>query len=63
MVATNSGIGNEGTIAPLISSASVTGSQGTDFFKKVYGNVAWTKLKSVANHMGFEGDNTYSTTV
>ena len=63
MIATNSGIGNEGTIAPLISSASVTGSQGTDFFKKVYGDIAWTKLKGVANHMGFEGDNTYSTTV
>jgi len=63
MVATNSGIGNEGTTAPLISSAAVTGSQGTDFFKKVYGNVAWNKLKGVANHMGFEGDNTYSTTV
>ena len=63
MVATNSGIGNEGTTAPLISSAAVTGSSGTDFFKKVYGNVAWNKLKGVANHMGFEGDNTYSTTV
>ena len=45
MVATNSGIGNEGTTAPLISSAAVTGSSGTDFFKKVYGNVAWNKLK------------------
>ena len=63
MVATNSGIGNEGTIAPLISSASIQGSTGTDFFKKVYGDKAWNSLKTVANHMGFQGDNTYSTQV
>ena len=60
MIATNSGIGNEGTIAPLISSASIQGSTGTDFFKKVYGDKAWNSLKTVANHMGFEGDNAYS---
>jgi hypothetical protein len=63
MVATNSNIGNEGTTAPLISAASVQGSTGTEFFKKVYGEPAWAKLKTVANHMGFEGDNTYSTQV
>ena len=62
MVATNSNIGNEGAI-PFISSATVQGSTGTEFFKKVYGEPAWAKLKTVANHMGFEGDNAYSTQV
>ena len=52
-------LADEGAI-PFISSATVQGSTGTEFFKKVYGEPAWAKLKTVANHMGFEGDNAYS---
>ena len=48
--------GNDGTIKPLISSASIKGSEGTDFFRKQFGDVAWANLKGTVNYMGFKGD-------
>ena len=60
-IITGSAESNDGSIKPLTSSASVQGSAATDFFKKVYGDEAWQKLKSVSNHMGYTGDNMYIT--
>jgi len=48
--------GNDGTIKPLISSATVKGSEGTEYFRKVYGDEAWANLKGTVNNMGFQGD-------
>ena len=48
--------GNDGTIKPLISSATVKGSEGTEYFRKVYGDRAWANLKGTVNNMGFQGD-------
>lgn len=48
--------GNDGTIKPLISSATVKGSEGTEYFRKVYGDKAWANLKGTVNNMGFQGD-------
>ena len=48
--------GNDGTIKPLISSASIKGSEGTDFFRKQFGEPAWANLKGTVNNMGFKGD-------
>jgi hypothetical protein len=48
---------NESNAQALTSSAVVQGSQGTEYFKKVYGDEAWQKLKSTVNHMGYKGSD------
>jgi len=48
---------NESNAQALTSSATVKGSEGTEYFRKVYGDEAWQKLKSTVNHMGYKGSD------
>jgi len=48
---------NESNAQALTSSAVVQGSEGTEYFRKVYGDEAWQKLKSTVNHMGYKGSS------
>ena len=55
LISTAGATSNDGNYGALTSSAVVQGSTGTDFFRKVYGDEAWQKLKSSVNHMGYVG--------
>ncbi len=57
LISTAGATSNNNNIQALTSSATVTGSEGTDSFKKVYGDEAWQKLKSTVNHMGYRGSD------
>lgn len=56
LITSSAATGNDGGIKPLISSATVKGSEGTDFFRKQFGNEAWANLKGTVNYMGLKGD-------
>ena len=57
LIATQGATSNNNSVAALTSSATVKGSEGTDFFKKTYGDEAWQKLKETVNHMGYRGSD------
>ncbi len=54
-ITTSGATSNDNVYSALTSSAVVQGSEGTDYFRKVYGDEAWQKLKSTVNHMGYKG--------
>ena len=56
LISTAGATSNDNNIQALTSSATVQGSEGTDFFRKTYGDEAWQKLKSTVNHMGYKGN-------
>ena len=56
LITSSAATGNDGGIKPLISSATVKGSEGTDFFRRQFGNEAWANLKGTVNYMGLKGD-------
>ena len=53
LVTTQGATSNEGNYAALTSSTNISGSKGTDFFRKVYGDKAWENLKDTVNHMNY----------
>ena len=57
LISTAGATSNNNNIQALTSSATVTGSEGTESFRKVYGDEAWQKLKSTVNHMGYRGSD------
>jgi hypothetical protein len=57
LISTSGATSNNNNIQALTSSATVKGSEGTDFFRKTYGDEAWQKLKSTVNHMGYRGSD------
>ena len=57
LISTAGATSNNNNIQALTSSATVTGAEGTDFFRKQYGEEAWQKLKSTVNHMGYKGSD------
>jgi len=57
LITTASATSNDNAYSALTSSAVVQGSEGTDYFRKVYGDDAWQKLKSTVNHMGYRGSD------
>jgi hypothetical protein len=57
LISTAGATSNNNNIQALTSSATVTGAEGTDFFRKTYGDEAWQKLKSTVNHMGYKGSD------
>ena len=53
MIATTGATSNNNSVAALTSSTNISGSKGTDFFRKVYGDKAWEDLKGTVNHMNY----------
>ena len=53
LITTQGATNNEGNYAALTSSTNISGSKGTDFFRKVYGDKAWEDLKDTVNHMNY----------
>ena len=53
MITTAGATSNNNSVAALTSSTNISGSKGTDFFRKVYGDKAWEDLKDTVNHMNY----------
>ena len=53
LITTAGATSNNNSVAALTSSTNISGSKGTDFFRKVYGDKAWEDLKGTVNHMNY----------